>query len=650
MERLRGSEKGPETRQRIREPLGDLKQQGSILACVNSPRDLRLLNHEELLRLAAEVRELIITTTSTAGGHLASSLGAVELAIAIHRALDSPRDKVIWDVGHQAYAHKIITGRREEFRTLRQLGGVGGFPRRAESPHDAVDSGHSGSAISYGLGLALARDLLHEDYAVCSVIGDGSMTSGIAYEAMNQAGHHLDSNLIIVLNDNEMSISKNVGGLAAYLSRLRIKPGYTHLKEELEDVLMTMPGLGDGIIKMASQVKESITHALMPGMLFESLGLKYVGPIDGHNVEEVEETVREAREIGGPVLIHAVTMKGKGYPPSERRPDEFHGVSSFDKASGRIAQKAGARSFTDVFSQEMLSLGRERPKMVAVTAAMKLGTGLDAFSKRFPDRFFDVGIAEQLGVNLAAGLALGGLQPVVAIYSTFLQRAIDQISHDVCLHDLPVVFAIDRAGLVGQDGSTHHGYYDISYLRMIPNMTVMAPGCAGELSLMLRFAVDLGSPAAIRFPRGEAPDIDGVGIEEIRAGIGEVVSSGEDVVLLALGDMVAPAIEAAAILEGRGVGAGVVNARFAKPVDEGCVRRLVEGKKLVVTLEDNVACGGFGSAVEDVLARMEGAPPILVKGLPDSFVEHGPTSALLEQVGLTAQRVADDVSAILELQ
>jgi len=630
--------------------LGDLKQQGSILACVNSPRDLRLLNHNELLQLAAEVRELIITTTSKAGGHLASSLGAVELAIAIHRALDSPRDKVIWDVGHQAYAHKIITGRREEFATLRQLGGIGGFPRRAESPHDAVDSGHAGSSISYGLGLALARDLLQEDYAVCSVIGDGSMTSGIAYEAMNQAGHHLDSNLIIVLNDNEMSISKNVGGLAAYLSRLRIKPGYTHLKEELEDVLMTMPGLGDGIIKMASQVKESITHALVPGMLFESLGLKYVGPIDGHNMEEVEETVREAREIGGPVLIHAVTVKGKGYPPSERRPDEFHGVSSFDKSSGRVAQKAGVRSYTDVFSQEMLTLARERPRMVAITAAMKLGTGLDAFSKRFPDRFFDVGIAEQLGVNLAAGLALGGLQPVVAIYSTFLQRAIDQISHDVCLHDLPVVFAIDRAGLVGQDGSTHHGYYDISYLRMIPNITVMAPGCASELSAMLRYAVDLGSPAAIRFPRGEAPDIEGVGIEEIRAGTGEVISTGEDVVLFALGDMVALAIDAAAILEGRGVSAGVVNARFAKPVDDEFLLQLAQGKKLVVTLEDNVACGGFGSAIEEGLARVEGAPPILVKGLPDSFVQHGPTAALFEQVGLTAQCVADEVSAMLGVQ
>jgi len=629
--------------------LGDLKQQGSILACVNSPRDLRLLNHDELLRLAAEIRELIITTTSTAGGHLASSLGAVELALAIHRALDSPRDKIIWDVGHQAYAHKIITGRRDEFASLRQMGGIGGFPRRAESPHDTIDSGHAGSAISYGLGLSLARDLSHEDYAVCSVIGDGSMTSGIAYEAMNLAGHHLDSNLIIVLNDNEMSISKNVGGLAAYLSRLRIKPGYTHLKDELEDVLMTMPGLGDGIIKLASQFKDSITHALVPGMMFESLGLKYVGPIDGHDIEEIEETVREARDIEGPVLIHAVTVKGRGYAPAERRPDEFHGVSSFDKGSGKISQKAGVRSYTDVFAQEMMTLGRERPKMVAITAAMKLGTGLDAFSKRFPDRFFDVGIAEQLGVNLAAGLALGGLQPVVAIYSTFLQRAVDQISHDVCLHNLPVVFAIDRAGLVGQDGSTHHGYYDVTYLRMIPNITVMAPGCASELSTMLRYAVELGSPAAIRFPRGEAPDIEGVGVEDIRSGRGEVVSEG-DVMLLALGDMVPLALAAAAELEKRGVSAGVVNARFAKPVDEEFVRGLAQGARLIVTLEDNVRCGGYGSAIEEALAPLAASPPVLVKGLPDSFVQHGPTAALLEQVGLTPACVVDEVLAILGIQ
>ncbi len=615
---------------------------------MDSPRDLRLLDESELARLAAEIRQLIIETTSTAGGHLASSLGAVELAIAIHRALDSPRDRIIWDVGHQAYAHKIITGRREEFRTLRQSGGISGFPRRSESPHDVVNSGHAGTALSYGLGLALARDLLGEDYSICTVIGDGSMTSGVAYEAMNQAGHQLGSNLIIVLNDNEMSISRNVGGLAAYLSRLRIKPGYTHLKKELEEVLRTMPGLGDGLYNLASQVKESITHALVPGMLFEALGLKYVGPIDGHNIAEVEETVREAREIEGPVLIHAVTMKGKGYEHAERRPSEFHGVSSFDVATGRMKSKAGSRAYTDVFSDTMVELGRQRPRLVAITAAMKLGTGLDEFSKRFPQRFFDVGIAEQVGVNLAAGLALGGLQPVVAIYSTFLQRAFDQISHDVCLGNLPVVFAVDRAGVVGQDGATHHGYFDVSYMRMLPNMTVMAPATGGEMDAMLRFALDAGGPVAVRFPRGEALELDGVGASALANGQGEVVKEGDDVALFALGDMVAVALEAAGLLAGQGVAATVVNARFAKPIDEGFVGSVASGKKLIVTLEDNVVAGGYGSGIESIVDATEEGARVLVLGLPDSYIEHGSIPELLEQVGLSAGAVASRVLLALE--
>jgi 1-deoxy-D-xylulose-5-phosphate synthase len=612
---------------------------------VNSPRDLRLLDEAELVRLASEIRELIVRTTSTAGGHLASSLGAVELTIAIHRALDSPRDKVIFDVGHQSYAHKIITGRRDEFATLRQMGGISGFPRRAESPHDVVDSGHSGNAISYGLGMALARDLLRQDHAVCSVIGDGSMTSGVAYEAMNQAGHQLNSNLIIVLNDNEMSISKNVGGIAAYLSRLRIKPGYTHFKEELEEILRTMPGFGDGIIKVASQVKDTVTHALVPGMLFEALGLKYVGPIDGHDMAEVEETMREARGIEAPVLIHAVTVKGKGYEHAERRPDEFHGVSGFDWKTGQMTRKPGSRAYTDVFSDAMVELGRERPRLVAVTAAMKLGTGLEAFSRRYPARFFDVGIAEQLGVNLAAGLALGGLEPVVAIYSTFLQRAFDQISQEVCLQDLPVVFAVDRAGLVGQDGSTHHGYFDISYMRMLPNMTVMAPATGQELAAMLRLALDLGSPAAVRFPRGQAGEIEGVGAEELVPGRGELIRAGDDVVIFAIGDMVRHGLEAASMLEESGVSASVVNARFAKPVDEESIRAAAAGRKLAVTMEDNVGAGGYGNAVAGIIGASLPGLEVMVRSLPDSYVEHGPTELLLEQVGLSASSVS---RAILE--
>ncbi len=619
----------------------------SILAKVNSPRDLRLLSDEELARLASEIRELIVKTTSVTGGHLASSLGAVELAIAVHRALDTPRDRVIWDVGHQAYAHKIITGRKDSFPTLRQYGGLSGFPRRAESEYDVVDSGHAGSSISYGLGLALARDLVGEDYAVASIIGDGSMTSGVAYEAMNQAGHHLSSNMIIILNDNEMSISRNTGGIASYLSRLRIKPGYTHLRDELEEVLKTMPGLGDGLYRLASQFKDGLTHALVPGMLFEAFGLKYVGPIDGHDVRQLEETIREAREIQGPVLIHAVTQKGRGYRYSERRPEKFHGISAFNSDTGQVNKRASSMTYTDVFSAAMVKVAMEDPLVVAVTAAMKLGTGLDEFSHRFPRRFFDVGIAEQFAVNVAAGLALGGLRPVVAIYSTFLQRAFDQLSQEVCLQGLPVVFAVDRAGIVGEDGCTHHGYFDVSYLRMLPNMTVMAPGDATELEPMLRFALSLGGPAAVRFPRSEAPDIEGVGGGELEPGRGEVVRRGGDVVIFALGDMVKVGLEAAELLEDRGIAASVVNARFAKPVDAGFVEEAARGKSLAVTLEDNIVNGGYGEAVLEALEERVPGIPVLIKGLPDEYVQHGKIFELLDDVGLSAACIATDVEARL---
>jgi 1-deoxy-D-xylulose-5-phosphate synthase len=620
----------------------------SILASINSPRDLRPLSESELERLAAEIRELIIDTTSVTGGHLASSLGAVELTIAVHRALDAPRDRIIWDVGHQAYAHKILTGRRELFHTLRQREGISGFPKRSESEYDVVDSGHAGSSISYGLGLALARDLLGDDYAIASVIGDGSMTSGVAYEAMNQAGHHQGMKLLVILNDNEMSISKNVGGIAAYLSRLRIKPGYTHLKDELEDVLKTMPGLGDGLFRLATQVKDSLTHALVPGMLFEAFGLKYVGPIDGHDIGEIEETIREAREVDGPVLIHAMTQKGRGYGHSERRPEKFHGVSGFDISNGLASVKAAEPAYTDLFSKAMVELGEENTEVVAITAAMKLGTGLDTFSRRFPLRFFDVGIAEQFAVNLAAGFALGGLRPVVAVYSTFLQRSFDQLSQEICLQRLPVVLVVDRAGLVGEDGATHHGYFDLSYLRVLPNMTVMAPGTGAEVGSMLRYALELGTPAAVRFPRGCAASLEGVGLEPIKAGRGEVVRPGGDVALIALGDMVEKALQAAGILAGQGVSALVVNARFAKPLDGEFFEQVAKGKKLVVTLEDNVLAGGFGSGILGVLNERSVRVPVLLKGLPDSYVEHGKIPELMDEVGLTAERIAAEISGRLD--
>ncbi|MBU4173514.1 MAG: 1-deoxy-D-xylulose-5-phosphate synthase [Actinobacteria bacterium] len=614
----------------------------SVLETIESPRDLRRLDAAEMERLCDEIREFIIETTSVTGGHLASSLGAVELAVAIHRALNTPEDKVIWDVGHQAYAHKILTGRRSEFHTLRQYGGISGFPRRAESEYDVVDSGHAGNSMSYGLGLALARDLRGEDHAVLAVMGDGAMTSGVALEAMNQAGHHLDSNLIIILNDNEMSISRNVGGVAAYLSRLRIRPGYTHMKEEFEELLRTMPALGDGIVRIVTQIKESMTNALVPGMLFEAFGLKYVGPIDGHDVAQIVETIRQARRIGGPVLIHALTRKGKGYRPSEHRPDRFHGVPSFDSGTGEMLKKGGGESWTGLFGEAIVKIAEEEPRLVAITAAMKLGTGLEEFSERFGERFFDVGIAEQLGVNLAAGLAIGGLKPVVAIYSTFLQRAFDQLAQEICLQDLPVIIAVDRAGLVGEDGSTHHGYFDISYLRILPNMTIMAP-CAGvEMESMLRFALGLESPVALRFPRGRVAPVENAGAAGLELGKGEVVRPGDDVSLLALGCTVPLAMRIAGILESEGVSAAVVNARFAKPLDPGFIQEVGGGKRLLVTLENNVVAGGFGEAVMAVAGDKRLAP-VMMKGLPDRYVEHGGIPELQQEVGLSDSNIAGEI-------
>ena len=620
----------------------------SILDRINSPADLKRLDYRELEILAGQIRELIIETTSETGGHLASSLGAVELAVAVHRALDSPRDRVIWDVGHQAYAHKILTGRRDDFHTLRKYGGVSGFPRRSESEFDVVDSGHSGASISYGLGLALARDLMGEDNTIAVVVGDGSMTSGVAFEALNQAGHQLKSNLIIILNDNEMSISKNVGGFSSYLSRIRIKPAYKHLKEELEEMLESFPAVGDGLVRFASHVKDSVSHALVPGILFEAFGVKYVGPIDGHDIKLIEETISEAKEVEGPVLIHAVTEKGKGYMHAEQSPDKFHGVPPFDRATGRLLNEAGLRTYTSLFGEEMVKLARDVPELIAITAAMKLGTGLEHFSSLYPQRFFDVGIAEQMAVNLAAGFALGGMKPVVAVYSTFLQRAFDQLSQETCLQKLPVVFVVDRAGLVGEDGATHHGYFDVSYLRILPNMTVMAPGDGSELGAMLRFALESGTPVAVRFPRSRALFLDGVGCEPIKHGVGEVIRVGEDIVLHALGDMVSIAVKVHEILKEEGVQSTVVNARFAKPIETDFLRDVCEGKKLVVTLEDNVTTGGFGSAVSATLREAGIEVPVLIYGLPDRYVDHGTIEELFKEVGLSPSDIAAGIRKQIE--
>lgn len=613
----------------------------TVLERINGPKNLQALTPEELVQLSEEIRDLIIKTTSETGGHLSSSLGAVDLTIALHLTLDTPKDKIIWDVGHQCYAHKILTGRRKNFSTLRQYGGISGFPRHDESEYDVVDSGHAGSSVSHALGIAIGRDLAGDDYAVVAVIGDGSMTSGVAYEAMNQVGHqNLDSNLIIILNDNEMSISRNVGAIAKYLSRLRIKPEYTHVKEEVKGVLEKMSSFGDGLIRRATFVKEALAHAFIPGILFESLGLKYVGPIDGHNIEDLSEAICEAKKIKGPVLLHVITQKGKGFNFSEEKPDRFHGVSSFDCQTGEFVKTHSVPSYTSIFSESLVELARERKNIVAITAAMKLGTGLDKYSKEFPERFIDVGIAEQLGVNIGAGLAISGMKPVVAIYSTFLQRGFDQLSQEVCLQGLPVLFIVDRAGLVGEDGATHHGYFDLTYLRALPNMVVLSPGDGDELAEMIRFAIDLDAPAAIRFPRGFADFIPEVGKTPIEMGKGEIVREGADVVIIAIGDMVCRAMKVEKVLRRQGISASVVNARFAKPLDINYYRSITSGKELVVTLENNVLRGGFGSAVMEVLSEAGIDIPVLTNGLPDRYVNHGTIEELMEEVGLSITEIS----------
>ncbi len=612
-----------------------------LLDHLDLPSGLKALTPGQLRQLASEIREEIVDTVSRTGGHLASSLGAVELAIALHASLDSPTDKIIWDVGHQAYAHKLLTGRREAFRTLRQHGGMSGFPRRDESPHDAFTTGHSSTSISAALGIAKARDIKRERFTVAAVIGDGSLTGGMAFEALNHAGQ-LKTDLIVILNDNEMSISRNVGAMATYLTRLRTEPRLLRLRREMERVLEGIPRIGRELAESARRLKGSLKYLVVPGMLFECLGFTYLGPLDGHDIPALMRTIEDARAKGGPVLIHVVTQKGRGYPPAEADPRKFHGVGAFDAATGRVLAEAGPPSFTQAFGEAIVRLGEREPRLVAITAAMPDGTGLDPFLKRFPDRSFDVGIAEQHAVTLAAGLASQGLIPVVAIYSTFLQRAYDQIVHDVALPGLHVVFAVDRAGLVGEDGPTHHGALDVSYLRGIPGMTVMAPADEEELEAMLGFAVELGRPVAIRYPRSP-----GMGERCIRPrarlelGRAAVVREGEDVAIVALGSMVHPAIEAAASLESEGLSAAVVNARFAKPVDAELILHLAERTRGVVVVEEGAGPGGLGDAIAELVASRAGRRVhVACLTLPDRFVEHGARQTLLSECGLAPEGIA----------
>ena len=621
----------------------------NLLDKINSPADLKGLSLESLQQLAKELRRKIIETTSKTGGHLAPSLGTVELTIALHFVFDAPQDKIIWDVGHQAYAHKLITGRRDRFHTLRTYGGISGFPKREESPYDAFDTGHSSTSISAGLGISTAKCLKGENSKVISVIGDGSMTAGMAFEGLNQAGE-TEKDLIVVLNDNAMSIGPNVGSFSSFISRKMTGKRFVNLKKDLENFIKSLPGVGENILKFVRKSEDSFITFFTPGMMFEAFKFKYIGPIQGHRIDRLIEAFTNASHLEGPVLVHALTVKGKGYEFAEKDPAHYHGVGSFEIPTGSPPKDKPKPppSYTGVFGEAMVDLGRQNEKLFAITAAMPEGTGLAGFSEAFPERFLDVGIAEQHAVTFAAGLATEGFRPVVTIYSTFLQRAFDQIIHDVCLPNLPVIFALDRGGLVGEDGPTHHGNFDITYLRSIPNMTVMAPKDENELRHMLYTALQHDGPVAIRYPRGR-----GIGVpmdteyKTIPIGEPEVLREGNDLHILAIGSMVYPSLNAAAALEKEGLSVGVVNCRFVKPLDEGLLD-IVSSAGRVLVVEENIRQGGFGGAILEFFNDL-GLENMLVKriGLPDKFVEHGPQDILREKYGLDSAGIMREARNLL---
>jgi 1-deoxy-D-xylulose-5-phosphate synthase len=623
-----------------------------FLEHINSPTDLKKLSRDELPLLAEEIRQVIVEVVSQTGGHLAPSLGAVELAIAIHYVFDTPREKVIWDVGHQAYAHKLLTGRRDQFNTLRQFNGISGFTRRSESPHDAFSTGHSSTSISASLGIACAKDLKDEDAKVIAVIGDGSMTAGIAYEGLNQAGDTLkDKNLLVILNDNEMSISPNVGALSSFLSRKFSGKKVRELRKELGEFLKSLPKFGDDIYKVAKKTEESLKAFVTPGMLFEAFNFDYFGPINGHKLNHLIDILDNIKVLKEPVLLHVSTRKGKGYPPAEENPVYFHGCTRFEVETGNCLDAASPHpSYTQVFGDTMVQLAKTDEKINAVTAAMPEGTGLAEFSKLYPERFFDVGIAEQHGVTFAAGLATEGLKPVVAIYSTFMQRAYDQILHDVCLESLNVVFALDRGGIVGEDGPTHHGLFDLCYLRSLPNMVVMAPKDENELRRMLLTAIVHNGPAALRYPRGS-----GTGailenpIRPLPIGKGEILREGQDVLILAIGRSVCEALDAHSELTQQGISAMVVNCRFVKPLDLDLLGTWAQKIPRIITVEENIRQGGFGSAVLEALndAGVTGFQLERI-GIADKFVEHGPQPILRAKYGVDAAAIVQSAKRLTD--
>ncbi len=605
---------------------------------INQVNDIKKLEPDEIETLCDEIRQFLIEKISVTGGHLASNLGVVELTVAMHLVFDLPKDKIIWDVGHQAYTHKILTGRKDAFDELRKYGGISGFPKRKESNCDSFDTGHSSTSISAGLGYAMARQVTGEDYSVVSVIGDGALTGGMAYEAMNNASK-VDKNFIILLNDNEMSINENVGGMSAYLSGIRTADSYTNLKSNVKDSLSSIPNYGDRIIESISKKKNKIKQMLIPGMYFENMGIIYLGPVDGHNVDSLVRILKEAKKVNGPVLVHVVTKKGKGYGPAERHPARFHGTEPFDIETGLAKRNKTMANYTDIFSTVMRKMGDRDERVVAITAAMADGVGLKRFRNMFPNRFFDVGIAEEHAVTFAAGLAAAGLKPVVAIYSSFLQRGYDQILHDVCIQDLPVVFAIDRAGLVGSDGETHQGIFDISYLMTIPNMTMMAPKNKWELSDMLKFALHYHGPIAIRYPRGTAY----TGLQEYREkiqwGDAEVIYQEKEIALFAYGSMVKTAEVVRDQLKQAGFSCSLINARFAKPFDEACIKKLAKDHSLLVTMEENVISGGLGEAVVHFVEEEALPMRTLTVGIPNEYVEHGNVEVLYKETGIDADSI-----------
>lgn len=623
-----------------------------LLSQIQSPEQLKALDKKQLPQLARELRDQIVTTVAANGGHLGSSLGVVELTIALHRVFNSPADKIIWDVGHQAYAHKLLTGRQEQFATLRQWRGLSGFPKRKESIHDVFDVGHSSTSVSAALGMAAAGDILDVDDRIVAVIGDGSLTAGMAFEALNHAGH-LKQKMVVVLNDNEMSISRNVGALSSFMSRKMTSDTFIRFKKETENLLNFIPGIGRDLVGIAKRAEESLKSFMTPGMLFEGFGFDYFGPLDGHNLDVLMETLQNAAQIKGPVLLHVLTKKGHGYAPAEKNPAKFHGIGPFDAKTGEVAASAvnAPPSYTDVFGCTLVDLAAEDKRIVAITAAMAEGTGLKKFSEIYPSRFYDVGIAEQHAVTFAAGLAARGLRPVVAIYSTFMQRAFDQVLHDVCLQNLPVTLALDRGGLVGADGPTHHGAFDLSFLRSIPNMILAAPRDEYELQRLMKTALNVNGPFAYRYPRGKGLGIPlATKIEPVVVGQAELLREGSDGLLIAVGSMVQQALTAAEQLTKEGIDLSVLDARFIKPLDREQIISLAEATPFVVTVEENVLQGGFGSAVLELFNDVGLQVPVVRLGIPDAFIEQGSQEQLYASLGLDAEHIAIRIRKLVKME